>query len=310
MQGLIEVVSGAQFITVQDLGRNNVSQFGMSQGGAADPLSFKLANLLVGNTEDCAALEVHFAALTLRILVPITVSFTGAQCSLVINKLTYPLWQSYTLKPGDIIELKNCGHQTINYISISGGFCSPSIYCSHSTIIREQIGLKINNNDVLFAKKSSISRERKLDVNAIAARIVNRPLYVVPSYQHANFSQRARQLFFSNTHRIGLRSNRMGVELTGNNISPPKQQLYSEGIALGAIQVPPNGNPIVLLNDRQTIGGYAKIGTLVSSDCAVLSQLPASSEVNFKKVSFDFAKTHAIEQLKWYRELKQQICKK
>ena len=280
---------------ILDLGRYGYHHLGMTTGGPTDPLAFRWANRLCKNDQNATALEV-VGGLVLESTVTTQLAVCGANTPLTINGRVRALWRSHKVKPGDVVELGFATEGVSAYLAISGGFEITPAFGSTATVVREGIGglngNKLEAGDCLPGG----SFERNEDNQCLKLPKGYRPVYghhamlrVIPGYQQHDFSRHQQRRFFSHEYKISSRSDRMGYCLEGPEISPKIDGILSEGICLGAIQVPPDGQPIILMNDRQTIGGYPKLGSVLSLDLGQLAQLKPGDTVYFEPITVDDA---------------------
>jgi biotin-dependent carboxylase-like uncharacterized protein len=290
--GLVVTNPGVMSL-VQDAGRFGAFNLGLTNGGPADALAFYWANKLCGNKVNSAVIEVSLGGLQLMAKMNCILAITGAPMGLTINGITKSLWRSFLIKAGDTIHLDYASKGVRAYIAIRGGFDIPLSFGSASTICREAIGglsgEKLRINDVIPCKVNLDILNTK---TLFKLPDVAQPQYsntvclrTVLSYQYRDFCNVDKRLFFSSDYQISQYWDRMGYRLTGQVLKPNVEGILSEGICYGAIQIPKDGQPIVLLNDRQTIGGYPKIGAVISQDCAKLSQLRQGDTVKFESIS-------------------------
>jgi biotin-dependent carboxylase-like uncharacterized protein len=297
---------------IQDEGRFGAHRLGLSTGGPADPLAFHWANRLCGNKLGVSALEVSVGGLVLEANVATRIAVCGAHMPLTINHRAKSLWRSHQVKPGDRIELGFANEGVRAYFSVAGGFDIPTIFGSASTVVRESMGGlnggKLQSGDVLPCKEN-------LNGRCFMLPRAYRPLYghhamlrVIPGYQQHSFSRQQQRRFFSHEYFVSAYSDRMGCRLEGAAISVDIDGILSEGICHGAIQIPPDGQPIVLMNDRQTIGGYPKLGSVLSLDVAQLAQLKPGSKVSFELITVEEA--HNIHHLaaSYFEQVKPEPC--
>jgi len=274
---------------LQDSGRVGQHRIGLTNGGPLDPDAFNWCNRLLQNTPGSTAIEVSFGGLQLEAQVDTFICLTGALMPLSINKVKQDLWRVHAVKSGDIISVDFAEEGSRSYLGVAGGFSIKPSFGSTSTVMREQIGGlngdKLQVNDKVACSKTSVCRELYLTrahqphyQNIVTVR-------VIPGYQQAHFSRLQQRLFFSHAYTVSERCDRMGYRLEGPPISCDIEGILSEGICYGAIQIPADGQPIVLLNDRQTIGGYPKIGSALSLDAAHLAQLKPGGTVHFAPIS-------------------------
>jgi len=272
-----------------------------------DRSAFRWANLLCENPMDSASIEVTVGGLVLESKVKTTLAVTGADIPLSINKQPAPLWQSHSINPGDLIELGFARSGNRAYLAIGGGFQADPIFNSVATVPREGLGglhadgTALKSGDLLPCQRIENTSLWQLPENLRADYRENSALLrVVLGYQQERFSETQQQLFFNSEYSVTKYSDRMGYRLEGAEIIPAIEGILSEGICLGAIQFPPDGQPIVLLNDRQTMGGYPKIGSVLSVDIGKLAQLSAGGTVRFEAISIDQAQSLLAENEKQF----------
>jgi biotin-dependent carboxylase-like uncharacterized protein len=273
---------------LQDAGRYGKHDIGLTTGGAMDAVAFKWANQLLTNELSATAIEVTVGGLELEATVNTFIVVTGAKVPLTINNDEKALWQVHAISIGDIIKLGFATEGMRAYLSVAGGFNIASQFGSTATVSRESIGglnggpLKIG--DLLPCDGVSSIKSLQLAEHYRPTYNQDTVLRVVLGYQQDSFSKYQQWRFFSSEYSVSARCDRMGFRLEGAEISCDINGILSEGICFGAVQIPADGQPIVLLNDRQTIGGYPKIGSVLSIDCAKLAQLPTGSKVRFEAI--------------------------
>lgn len=299
---------------ILDLGRYGYHHLGMTTGGPADPLAFRWANRLCKNDQNTTALEV-VGGLVLESTVTTQLAVCGANTPLIINGRVRALWRSHKVESGDVIELGFATEGVCAYLAVAGGFDITPVFGSTTTVVREGIG-GLNGNtldagDLLPCgsyENSEDNRCLKLPKNYRPVYGHHAMLRVIPGYQQHDFSRYQQRRFFSHEYKISSRSDRMGCCLEGPEIRPNIDGILSEGICLGAIQVPPDGQPIILMNDRQTIGGYPKLGSVLSLDLGKLAQLKPGNTVYFEPITVDDA--HNILHLadSYFKKIESAIC--
>jgi biotin-dependent carboxylase-like uncharacterized protein len=294
MNGL-RVIQPGILALIQDAGRFGQHHIGLSNGGPLDPEAFHWANRLCGNPPGVSAVEITIGGLLLESDLSTRLAVTGANTGLQINGIAKPLWQSHPIHPGDRIELGFATSGTRAYLAVAGGFEIPPSFGSSATVVREGIGGlnggRLEENDTLPCRPSTGAGCLRLAPEFQPDYCSEACLRVVPGYQNELFSKIDQQRFFSSDYRVSEHCDRMGYRLTGPAVHAAVDGILSEGICLGAIQIPADGQPIVLLNDRQTIGGYPKIGSVISADLAKLAQLGPGADVSFTPVSIEEAHT-------------------
>lgn len=294
--GLVVTNAGVLSL-IQDAGRYGAFNLGLTNGGPADSLAFYWANKLCGNEPNSTAIEISLGGLELTAQVDCVIAVTGAPMPLSINGQPKALWRSFLVKTGDTISLGFTPLGVRCYLAVVGGFDIKPSFGSTATVCRESVGGirgdKLVDNDILpcQAVSKSANKLKKLmlpehEQPQYANEVL---LHTVLSYQQAHFSNIEKRLLFSSEYQISKHWDRMGYRLQGRAIKADVDGILSEGICYGAVQVPADGQPIVLLNDRQTIGGYPKIGAVISQDCAKLSQLRQGDKVRFEPISMSQA---------------------
>lgn len=274
---------------LQDSGRVGQHRIGLTNGGPLDPEAFSYCNRLLQNPPGSTAVEISFGGMQLEATVDTYICLTGAVMPLRINDTQKPQWEVLPVKAGDRIAVDFAEKGCRAYLGVADGFEIVPSFGSTATVVREKIGGlagdRLHAGDELPCPGIS-SRKR------LYLREDHRPRYqneitvrVIPGYQQKHFSRYQQRRFFSHAYTVSDRCDRMGYRLEGPAIECDIDGILSEGICFGAIQVPADGQPIVLLNDRQTIGGYPKIGSALSLDCAHLAQLRPGGTVHFAPIS-------------------------
>ena len=294
------VLEQGVFSLFQDAGRLGYHALGLTTGGPMDGEAFYWANRLAGNAEGATTLEVAQGGLRLECTGATSVAVAGAAMSLKINGQTKALWRSHRMTAGDVVEL---GHAAVGlraYVAASGGFEAPVYFGSTSVVRREGLGSLLHAGQEIVCGAPADS-DWALPMEQIPRYESVVTLRVVVGYQASEFSAGALGMFYGSTFQVSPRSDRMGYRLEGNAMAAPTGERLSEGIAYGAVQVPPDGQPIVLLNDRQTIGGYPKLGTVLSLDCWKLAQCVPGATVCFEVISLEAAQA-LVEEAKRARD--------
>ncbi len=274
---------------LQDSGRRGHHRLGLSNGGPLDAEAFHYCNRLLQNPAGCTAIEVSVGGLQLQSQVDTWICLTGAPMPLSINGEERTLWEVHPVSCGDIIRVGFAASGCRSYLGVAAGFAIEPSFGSTATVVREHIGglrgERLQAGDqlpcatVMTRKRYYLGeRDRPRYQKTLTVR-------VIPGYQQRHFSRVAQRRFFGSTFHVSERCDRMGYRLEGPAIACDIDGILSEGICFGAIQIPPDGQPIVLLNDRQTIGGYPKIGAALSLDAARLSQLVPGCSVHFAAIT-------------------------
>lgn len=274
---------------LQDGGRWGQHRLGLTTGGPLDGEAFHYCNRLLQNPVGSTVIEVSMGGLQLSVQADTFICVTGADMPLAINQQEKARWEVHPVAAGDILHIGFARSGCRAYLGVAQGFDIEPSFGSSATVVRENIGglhgAPLQTGDKLPC--ATVTRRRRLFLP-----VTDQPRYqntltvrVVPGYQQSHFKRAEQRRFFSSTFRVSERCDRMGYRLEGPPIDCDIEGILSEGICLGAIQVPPDGQPIVLLNDHQTIGGYPKIGTALSLDAARLSQLVPGCSVHFAPIT-------------------------
>lgn len=288
MSGFTVIAPGVLSL-LQDSGRFGQGALGLTNGGPMDVPSAAWANRLLGNHSNATLIECSVGGLQLRADTHSYLAVTGATLPLTINGKAAEQWTVLKVQPGDLLELGMVTAGLRAYIAVAGGFTVTPQFGSSATVLREAIG-GLNGNKLQAGDTLAANSVDKLQRQRLPARYrpqFNRvlTLRLVEGYQAQSFTATERQRLYLNSYNVTPQADRMGYKLSGSAISCQQTQLLSEGICYGAVQIPPDGQPIVLLNDRQTLGGYPKIGSVLSLDCALLAQASAGTEVYFTPIS-------------------------
>jgi antagonist of KipI len=304
----IHVIQPGPLTTVQDLGRYGYSHLGISPGGAADPLAMRVANLLVGNPQNAATLEMTLAGATLEFDEQSVVALTGGECDCRIGGETAPMWKAVRVLAGTVLT---CGGLTTGarlYLAAQGGLEVCPIMGSASTSLAGHFGgvegRGLRKGDFLSVRKGSNLRVRTLMPGAVEELYPRRPVRVTRGAQHDWFGPEAFDALLCSPYTVSEESNRSGLRLQGAPIpSRVRSQLLTEGVSLGAIQVPHDGQPIILFVDQQTTGGYPKIANVISADLHHVGQLRPREVVRFAEVTIPEAVGLLREQEGWLKRI-------
>ncbi len=289
----IKILNPGILSLMQDAGRFGKHQIGLTSGGPMDPLAFHWANRLCDNPAGATAIEVSVGGFKMETQVDTRIAITGGEMPVKINGKEVERWRSYAITGGDQVELGYSQRGCRAYVAISGGFQIEPEFGSTATVVREKIGgvngAPLTPDTVIACQADSQTHCWQVPENERPHYSKHVTLRVIPGYQDHSFDRIQQRLFFHNTFDVSERCDRMGYRLTGPQVRSSIEGILSEGICLGAIQVPADGQPIVLMNDRQTIGGYPKIGSVLSLDLAKLAQLMPGDKVNFAAITIDRA---------------------
>ncbi len=292
--------------TVQDLGRQGFGPVGVSPSGAADPISLQLGNRLVGNHEGAAGLEMMLLGGTFVFPDGAILALTGSDFGAILDDVRIASGTSLQARSGQTLRLGATTSGARCYLCVQGGIAVQPFLGSASTHILSGLGgfegRPLRKGDALrigSATKTQPFRKRAIAPQASEHLSGRKVLRVTPGPQADWFSDSALRSFYASTYRVGEQSNRMGLRLEGVAVSQGETgQMITEGVSLGAIQVPAAGSPIILFVEQQTTGGYPKIANVISADLHRVGQLRPRDEIRFEQVSFDTARSLLVEQEK------------
>ncbi len=296
----IRVNNPGMYTTVQDLGRKDYEQYGMPVSGSMDQYAHRVANLLVGNKESEAVFEMTILGATYTFEEDTVISITGANMMPMLNNKTQVgMWRSILICKGDTIKFNGAKSGCRCYLAIAGGIDVPKVMGSKSTYVRAQIGgfegRPIKKEDMIAISESELVQLNGRFINSkyIPKYDKKIELRVVLGPQDDAFTKNGIEIFFNSIYKVSNEFDRMGYRLEGKKIEHEKPaDIISDGIVKGAIQIPGHGNPIIMLSDCQTTGGYTKIAHVISSDLWKIAQAKSGDEIRFK--SIDVYESHEI----------------
>lgn len=297
MKKVFKVIRHGILSSIQDAGRYQSKQYGISQSGVLDEHAYYWGNYLLGNTKGLASLEISIGQCELLALSNSKICITGADLGFCINAKTAPIWQVITIKIGDTLTWHQPKSGIRTYLSITGGLVSDIFFHSQSINIRESLGNLIVTGQILEANiTNKMIKDQK---NSLMPRMF------IPDY-HAHltlrilftnsidFSPQDQHKFCQILHQISPDNNRTAYQLNSTDIKPKTTEQISQANAIGSVQITPDGIPIILLKDCPTIGGYAKIGVVFSLDLAKLAQRSTHTYLNFEPINIK--KTQQLRQ--------------
>ncbi|KIL52934.1 5-oxoprolinase subunit C family protein [Jeotgalibacillus campisalis] len=329
---MIRIIEPGLLSTIQDEGRHGFQQYGIITNGVMDPFALRIANYIVGNEKDEAGIEVTLTGPTIQFEESMLIAVCGADYSALIDNEPMPLWRPVLVQKGSTLHMKFSKKGCRAVIAVGGGLDIPAVMNSKSTYVRAGIGgfkgRALEKEDVLqigpLSEQTkqiihSLTKKGKTYMTSdwsISAAYLNdlyerETIRVMKGRQYDEFSESSRNEFWEETYKLSPQSDRMGFRLNGPVLERTvSEELLSEAVSFGTIQVPSDGEPIILLADRQTIGGYPKIGQVASIDLPVLAQKKPGESLRFEKISHTEAqesilkRERAIRELKWSIELK------
>lgn len=304
----IKILNPGALTTIQDLGRTGCQEYGFQVSGCLDQDACRMANLLVGNDPGEAVLEMTLLGAMIFFEEDAVIALTGGDFSPVLNGQPCPRYEAVAVKKGSILGNGFASKGCRGYIAFAGGLDVPEVLGSRSTNLKCKIGgfsgraLKANDVIKLRASKGELPdmELRKWQPPQFLDEIT---LRVVPGLQESYFTEEGLADFYSETYTVSNENDRMGCKLQGKPVGyKDSVDIISDGIPLGGIQIPSGGQPIIMLADRQTTGGYAKIGAVASVDIPRLVQLKTGGKIRFEKITVEKAQ-------KLYRKRERQFQK-
>lgn len=288
---------------LQDAGRFGVRHLGVTQGGGLDWRSMSWANWLLGNGLDAAVIEITLGGFTVVADDDCVLALAGADLGAQVDGEALAPWRSFRLRKGQRLQFTQPLLGARAYLAAPGGFDAPKVLGSSATVVREELGgldgmghalskgasLSYSGNSVMLLRELTADQRPDLSLDA--------PLDLVLGAQIGQFSGQSLFDAFNSVWSLDSRADRMGIRLLGTALQYQGKPMISEGIPLGAVQVPPDGQPIVLLNDRQTIGGYPRLGALTPLALARLAQCLPGAQVRLRPVVQDVAHREQVDYL-------------
>ncbi|HEX7064527.1 MAG TPA: biotin-dependent carboxyltransferase family protein [Bacillales bacterium] len=324
----IKIIKPGLLTSVQDLGRHGYQKYGVIASGVMDPLACRITNLLVGNDEGAAVLETTLLGPKIEFQEDALIALGGGDMSPSINGEAVQSYRSVWVKKGSVLQFGPSQSGCRVYLAVAGGVDVPRVMDSYSTYLRAEIGgfqgRALKKEDVLptgslsdFSVKlmkylqeqsnGETFREMGWGISSeLLPEIKKNPtIRTLRGRQFEWFTNESREKLFSEAFEVTTQSDRMGYRLKGPKLSltEPKE-LLSEAVTFGTIQVPSEGNPIVLLADRQTTGGYPKIGQVASVDLPVMAQVKPGEKVSFKEIGHEEAQRLYLENERNMQRLK------
>ncbi len=303
--GVIEVLEPGLFTTVQDLGRDGFGPLGVSASGAADAISLRLGNRLVGNSEGAAGLEMTLLGGAFEFADGAVIALSGSDFGATLDGKPVEMWKAMEVRAGQVLRVASTRSGARCYLCVRGGIAVKSFLGSASTHILSGLGgfegRALRRGDVLeIGVAGGGVRKRSFSAQALALLTPRKVLRATAGPQSDWFDDGARRWFYESSYRVAEDSNRMGLRLEGAAITAPSGgEMISEGMALGAVQVPEGGKPIILFVEQQTTGGYPKIANVISADFHSLGQLRPRDEIRFELVEMETARALLKEQEEW-----------
>jgi len=290
----LRVLSAGFAPTIQDLGRPQVQHLGVPPSGALDPVALEIANALVGNAPGAAALELRVMGPTLEVEAEsVRLALVGTVAAIEVQgERGGPVDANRSVRftRGTKFRIGGLSDTGVAYLAVEGGIEVPEVYGSRSTYTRARIGgiegRAVRDGDRLPLLIDTVGERSEQKCADLDWARSGGPVRVVLGPQDDFFSSESIAEFFAETYTSTREADRMGIRLDGPTLAHVKgHDIVSDGIVTGAIQVPGNGRPILLLADHQTTGGYPKLGTVISADVPRLGRLRPGDEIRFQQVT-------------------------
>ena len=299
---LFKVLKPGAFTTVQDLGRYGYLRYGVPISGAMDTFAHTTANFLVGNSPNSACLEITLFGPELEAMAETEIAITGADLSPMVNGAEAPMWQTMKICEGDLISFGTPRSGCRAYIAVKGGVNVPEVLGSRATYARGGFGgingRPLKTGDLIHGFEET----KRLNYGfAVPEEFIPRypreyTVHVVLGPQKERFTQKGIETFLSSVYTVTPESDRMGYRLEGPKIEHTRgADIVSDAVLPGAVQVPENGKPIIMMRDAQTTGGYTKIAAVTTPDLSLLAQAKPGNTVQFVKVTLTQARNQLIE---------------
>lgn len=288
----IRILNPGLQTTIQDLGRNGYSHYGVSSSGAADDLSFRLGNLIVGNKENLAAIEMTLLGGDYKFDIDANISLTGSKFDAKIEGESLHFYKNIPIQSGQVLSIGQSLQGSRCYLAVRGGIDINDVLSAKTTHLTSKIGgvdgRSLKKDDVLI-----IGEEQKLlnPININEMLDINMSkLLIIKGLQSNYISKSTWKIFLNQEYIVSNLSNRMGIRLEGNSLKLDNEnEIITEGVPLGAIQLPSNGYPIISFVEHQTTGGYPKIANVISSELHKVGQLKPGDKFQFELVSLEEA---------------------
>jgi biotin-dependent carboxylase-like uncharacterized protein len=287
--------------TIQDFGRPGHGPLGISPSGAADPVALHIGNLLVDNPPGAAALEMTLVGGHFAFSQDATIAFSGSDFCASVDDRVLPPWQSHRVRAGERVAVRGTREGARCYLCIGGRIDVPPFLGSASTHLLSGLGgwhgrALRKGDELTVAGPFPPFVGRRLSHAFVEHLRQRQVLRVTEGPQAEFFSQPVLQSFFSTSFSVTEESNRLGLRLEGPRIAcAGKAEMITEGVGLGAIQIPPSGQPIILFVEQQTTGGYPKIANIIAADLFRVGQLRPRDVVRFERVSLSDARKAWLE---------------
>ncbi|MDR6724696.1 antagonist of KipI [Paenibacillus amylolyticus] len=323
----MEVIRSGLLSTVQDEGRFGQRRYGIHPGGAMDTFAARVSNMVVGNTRNAAVIEMTMTGSELRFEEDQLISLCGADLSAMVDDIDIPMWRPIVIPAGAVLRFGRCRSGLRTYMAVAGGIDVPVIMGSRSTDLKTGIG-GINGRALRDGDKLSIGKPSKeasmildfwgtkrksgvhhvkttawyLSSNEWPGYHAEPVIRIVPGIEDRGFTEESLRKFYEEPYLVSPQSDRMGYRMQGAVIERKQDQnRLSEAVTYGTVQIPADGQPIILMADHQTIGGYPVLGQVAKVDLPILAQARPGTRVTFRQITSREAEMLWLEQEKHLR---------
>ncbi|MCT9126296.1 biotin-dependent carboxyltransferase family protein [Cupriavidus gilardii] len=328
---MIEILRPGALASIQDLGRNGMRRFGVGGAGALDTVALRVGNLLLGNDAGAAAIELTLGRATVRFHADLRIALTGAECRADLDGHPVWCWHAFDVRAGSTLTLPAPRGGTRTYLCVAGGIDVPLAMGSRSTDLKAGFGgyrgRALRRGDRLAALRPgpgpapltrigvlappwALPSPSSPASNAASADGRALPIRMLAGLEYDQFETEAQQALWQADWTVTPNSNRMGFRLEGPALARRRgaPELLSHGVVPGVMQVPPGGQPIVLMADAQTTGGYPKIGVIIEADLWRLAQAPLGAAVRFHRVGLEEAEAARMQVQTYLRQVAQAVA--
>ena len=298
----LQIISSGLLTTVQDLGREGYGPLGVSASGAADPVSLRIGNRLVGNAESAAALEMTLLGGEFQFAKDTVIAATGSDFGATLEGTEIPFCSSVVVSTGKKLRFGPTRSGARCYLCIQGGIAVKEFLGSRSTHLLSGLGgfegRALRKGDVIpIGDTTEKFKRNTISVKAQARLVPRKILHVTEGPQWWSFSESAKRQFLEQKYLVSEETNRMGIRLQAVPLELSSSgEMITEGVSLGAIQIPPGGQPIILFVEQQTTGGYPKLANIIAADLPSLGQLRPRDEIRFELITLDAARASLLQQ--------------
>ncbi|GEN53568.1 biotin-dependent carboxyltransferase family protein [Halobacillus faecis] len=328
---MISVLKSGLMTTIQDIGRYGYQKDGVIVSGAMDQQAHRIANLLVGNPADAATMEMTLMGPVLEFQEDAFIAICGGNLTPMIDGESVAMWKPLYIKEGSELRFGKPKKGFRCYLSIAGGFQVRKVMGSSSTYLRANMGgfegrtlekgdqLRFGHSDsqLRYSKEQMKTADKPISFKEASWFVGpeftnymkdNQPIRVMAGREFKLFTEKSKEQFFNDPFQIDSKSDRMGYRLSGGTLKlENKKDIVSEAVTFGTIQVPPDGNPILLVADHQTTGGYPKIGQVASIDLPRVAQMRPGESIRFTPISHEEAQRLLLEKEKNLKQLQRGI---